>query len=164
VTYFWVQKIGVNGTKYNPEQGKGREENCYMRYYETLYIINPNLSDEENSAVITKFNSLVEKNKGVVIKVDEWGKRTLAYAIKKFNKGCYVLLNYCGQGNIIAELERGMKLDERILQYQTVKLSDSVDPEELKAELEKDTQVEETEAAEETGSQESSESETKKED
>jgi hypothetical protein len=57
-----------------------------------------------------------------------------------------------------------MKLDERILQYQTVKLSDSVDPEELKAELEKDTQVEETEAAEETGPQESSKSENKKEE
>jgi len=135
-----------------------------MRYYETLYIINPNLSDEENGEVITKFNDLVEKNKGVLIKVDEWGKRTLAYEIKKFKKGSYVLLNYCGQGSIIAELERGMKLDERILQYQTVKLSDSVDPEELKAEAEKETQVEEPGAAEETGSQESSESETKQEE
>ena len=147
-----------------PEQGKGREENYYMRYYETLYIINPNLSDEENGEVIAKFNDLVEKNKGVIVKVADWGKRTLAYEIKKFKKGNYVLLNYCGQGSIIVELERGMKLDERILQYQTVKLSDSVDPEELKAEAEKDTQVEETEAAEETVSQESSESENKQED
>ena len=135
-----------------------------MRYYETVYIINPNLSDEENSKVIEKFNDLVEKNKGVVISVDEWGKRTLAYEIKKFNKGCYVLLNYCGEGSIIAELERGMKLDERILQYQTVKLSDSVDPEELKAEAEKDKQVEEAEAAEEAGTKESSESENKQEE
>jgi small subunit ribosomal protein S6 len=135
-----------------------------MRYYETLYIINPNLSDEENSGVITKFNDLVEKNKGVVINVDEWGKRTLAYEIKKFNKGCYVLLNYCGEGSIIAELERGMKLDERILQFQTVKLNDSVDPEELKAEAEKDKQVEEVEAAEEVGTKESSESENNQEE
>ena len=135
-----------------------------MRYYETLYIINPNLSDEENNAVIAKFNDLVEKNKGVVISVDEWGKRTLAYEIKKFNKGCYVLLNYCGEGSIISELERGMKLDERILQYQTVKLSDSVDPEELKAEAEKDKQVEEAEAAEEVGTKESSESENNQEE
>ena len=135
-----------------------------MRYYETLYIINPNLSDEENNAVIAKFNDLVEKNKGVVISVDEWGKRTLAYEIKKFNKGCYVLLNYCGEGSIISELERGMKLDERILQYQTVKLSDSVDPEELKAEAEKDKQVKEAEAAEEVGTKESSESENNQEE
>jgi small subunit ribosomal protein S6 len=135
-----------------------------MRYYETLYIINPNLSDEENSKVIAKFNDLVEKNKGMVIRVDEWGKRTLAYEIKKFNKGCYVLLNYCGEGSIIAELERGMKLDERILQYQTVKLSDSVDPEELKAEAEKDKQVDEAEAAEEAGKKESGESENNQEE
>ena len=144
-----------------PERGKGRKENWYMRYYETLYIINPNLSDEENSQVIAKFNGLVEKNKGVLISVDEWGKRTLAYEIKKFNKGCYVLLNFCGQGSIISELERGMKLDERILQFQTVKLSDSVDPEELKAEAEKNTQAEEAEAAEQA--EEPSESENKQE-
>ena len=147
-----------------PEQGKGRKENYCMRYYETLYIINPNLSDEENSEVIAKFNGLVERNKGVVVSIDEWGKRTLAYEIKKFNKGCYVLLNFCGQGNIIGELERGMKLDERILQFQTVKLSDSVDPEELKAKAEKDAQVEETEAAEEAEKKEPSESENKEEE
>ena len=135
-----------------------------MRYYETIYIINPDLSDDENKAIIAKFNDLIEKQKGVIIKVDEWGSRTLAYAIKKFNKGYYVLLQYCGEGNIIAEIERNLKLDERILQYQTVKLSDDIDPEELKAKAEEEKQEEEAEAAEEPEAPEGSESENKEEE
>ena len=135
-----------------------------MRYYETLYIINPNLSDEENSEVITKFNDLVEKKKGVAVRINEWGKRTLAYSIKKFNKGFYVLLQYCGDGSIVAEVERGMKLDERILQYQTVKLSDDADPEELKAIVEKETQDKETAAAADVSSEKDTEPKDKKEE
>ncbi len=135
-----------------------------MRYYETLYLINPNLSDEEYRDIITKFNDLVEKNKGVVVKVDEWGKKTLAYVIKKFDKGYYVLLQYCGLGSIIAEIERGMQLDERILKYQTVKLSDREDPEELKAKEEaKKRASEEPEVAEEESPEDKSQSENGKE-
>ena len=52
-----------------------------MRYYETLYIINPSLAEEDYRAVVAKFTDAVEKNKGVVTKVDEWGKKTLAYDI-----------------------------------------------------------------------------------
>ena len=107
-----------------------------MRHYETLYLINPNLADEEYSDVVTKFNDLVEKNKGVIVKVDEWGKKTLAYEIKKFSKGYYVLFSYCGDPNVITILKREFKLDERILKYQTIKLSDNADPEALKQQAE----------------------------
>ena len=103
-----------------------------MRYYETLYLINPNLADEDYSDLVTKFNDLVEKNKGVIVKVDEWGKKTLDYEVKKFDKGYYVLLNYCGEPDLITVLKREFKLDERILKYQTIKLSDNADPEALK--------------------------------
>ncbi len=99
-----------------------------MRYYETLYIVNPNLADEDREDVVAKFNGLIEKNKGVVIKVDEWGKKNLAYEVKKFDKGYYVLAQYCGESQIIAELKREFKLDERVIKYQTIKLSDSADP------------------------------------
>ena len=103
-----------------------------MRYYETLYIINPNLAEEDYRAVVAKFTDAVEKNKGVVTKVDEWGKKTLAYDIKKFDKGFYVLLQYCGEAGLTAELKRELGLDDRILKYQTVKLSDNADLEKLK--------------------------------
>ncbi|MCF8130053.1 MAG: 30S ribosomal protein S6 [Deltaproteobacteria bacterium] len=105
-----------------------------MRYYETLYIINPNLADEDYRAVVAKFTDVVEKNQGVVIKVDEWGKKTLAYDIKKFDKGFYVLLQFCGEAGLTAELKREMSLDDRILKYQTIKLSDNADLEKLKPE------------------------------
>jgi len=144
-------------------RGNDRKEK-FMRYYETIYIINPDLSDDETKGVVTKFNDLIGKNKGVIIKVDEWGSRTLAYAIKKFNKGYYVLLQYCGEGNIIAEIERGLRLDERILQYQTVKLSDDINPEDLKAKADEENKDEEAEAAEEPSAQEGSESENKEEE
>ena len=105
-----------------------------MRYYETLYIINPNLADEDYRAVVAKFTDVVEKNGGVVTKVDEWGKKTLAYDIKKFDKGFYVLLQFCGEAGLTAELKRELGLDDRVLKYQTIKLSDNADLEKLKPE------------------------------
>jgi small subunit ribosomal protein S6 len=107
-----------------------------MRYYETLYIINPDLPEEEYKDVLDKFNSLIENSGGMVIKVDEWGKKTLAYDVKKFNKGYYVLLQYCGEPDVLTELKRIFKLDERILKYQTIKLSNNANPEALKAKAE----------------------------
>ena len=89
--------------------------------------------------VVSKFNNLVKKNKGVVIKVDEWGKKTLAYEVKKFGKGYYVLLQYCGGPGITAELKRDLSIDERVLKYQTIKLSDDADPEALEAKAEEGT-------------------------
>lgn len=102
-----------------------------MRYYETLYIINPNLAEEDYRAIVAKFTDVVGKNKGVVTKVDEWGKKTLAYDVKKFDKGFYVLLQYCGEAGLTAEIKREMSLDDRILKYQTIKLSDNADLEKL---------------------------------
>ena len=102
-----------------------------MRYYETIYIVNPTLSEEDYAEVLKKFNELVDKHKGVLIKVGEWGKQRMAYEVKKCDKGSFVLLNYCGESTITAEIERELKLDDRILLYQTVKLADNVDPKEL---------------------------------
>lgn len=136
-----------------------------MRYYETLYLINPNLSDEEYGEVVAKFSDLVAKKNGVLINADEWGKKTLAYAVKKFDKGFYVLIQYCGPGEIIAGIERDMRLDERILKFQTVKLSDQVDPEELKATIEKKKMAAEeatTETVEDTSEEENKSAEEDK--
>jgi small subunit ribosomal protein S6 len=102
-----------------------------MRHYETIYIINPNLSDEEYREVVEKFNALIDKQKGVVIKTQDWGKQRMAYEIKKSIYGYYVLVDFCSDQGVVAELERGLKLDDRILKYQTVKLADRADPQEL---------------------------------
>ena len=102
-----------------------------MRRYETIYIINPNLADDDYGDVIKKFSNLVENQKGIIIKVKEWGKQKLAYEIKKFDKGSYILMDYCGDAGVTAILERDLKLDDRVLKYQTVKLADKADPQEL---------------------------------
>jgi len=102
-----------------------------MRHYETIFIVDPDLSDEDYQAALAKSNEAIEKQKGVVVKVQEWGKQRLAYPIKRKEKGSYVVVNYCGDGGTSAELERLLKLDDRILKAMTVKLEESVDPEEL---------------------------------
>ncbi|MBW2203128.1 MAG: 30S ribosomal protein S6 [Deltaproteobacteria bacterium] len=138
-----------------------------MRYYETLYIINPELPDDDYRVVVTKFSDLVGKNKGVLTKVDEWGTKSLAYTVRKFNRGSYVLLQYCGEPGITAELKREMSLDtaelkremsldDRIIKYQTIKLSDNADPEALKPD--------EDEGKAETGEEEVPAKETSAED
>ena len=102
-----------------------------MKHYETIFIANPTLGDEEYRDILTKFLDSIETLKGVIIKTEEWGKQKLAYQLKKFDNGFYVLIEYCGDSGITAELERNLKLDERVLKYQTVKLADKADPEAL---------------------------------
>ena len=113
-----------------------------MRQYETLFIVNPDLPEEEYKDVLKKFNDLIEKKRGVIVKQDEWGKQRLAYLVKKFDHGSYVLLDYCGEPGMTAELERDLKLDDRVLRYQTVKLADDVDPQALIAKQEEGTKKE----------------------
>lgn len=112
-----------------------------MRHYETIYIVNPNLGEEEYREVLNRYSGLIEKNRGVMIKVEEWGIQRLAYEIKKFDKGGYVLLNYCGSPGLTADLERDLSLDDRILKFQTIKIAHDVNPQEL---LQKDKEVEHT--------------------
>jgi small subunit ribosomal protein S6 len=102
-----------------------------MRHYETIYILNPNLSDEDYHQIINKFNKLIEGHKGVIIKTQEWGKQRLAYAINKFHNGFYVLVSFCANPGVTAELERTFKIEENILKYQTIKMADNADPQEL---------------------------------
>lgn len=102
-----------------------------MRHYETIYIVNPNLSQEEYQDVLKRYSGLIEKSKGVMIKSEEWGLQRLAYEVKKFDKGSYVLFNYCGEPGITAELERDLKLDDRVLKFQTIKIAHEVNAQEL---------------------------------
>jgi small subunit ribosomal protein S6 len=108
--------------------GNDRKEKRGMRHYETIYIVSPNVSDEDYGDVVKKFRGILEKNKGIIIKVEEWGKQKLAYTIKKNDKGSYILMEYCGGPHLIGLFERDLKLDERVLKYQTVKLDDDIDP------------------------------------
>ncbi len=102
-----------------------------MKRYETIYIVNPNLDTDSIKEVITKFSEQIKKLKGYIVKVNEWGKRRLAYEVKQFDKGYYVMLDFCGLPGVVKELERGLKLDDRVLNYLTVKVDEDVDPKDL---------------------------------
>jgi len=134
-----------------------------MRHYETIFIANPNLGEEDYRDLINKFTAMIEKQKGVLVRVEEWGSQKLAYVVKKFEKGFFVLMNYCGMPGLVAEIERDLKLDDRVLKFQTVKLADSVDPQELilkekeakeKTAMQEDQSLENTEGAEQKESKE----------
>ena len=99
-----------------------------MKRYETIYIANPNLEDDSLKEVIAKFSDVIEKKRGSVVKIDDWGKRKLAYEVKRFDKGHYVLVDFLGFPEAVTELERTLKLDDRILKYLTVKIEDDVEP------------------------------------
>ena len=99
-----------------------------MKRYETIYIANPNLEDDSLKEVIAKFSDVIEKKRGSVVKIDDWGKRKLAYEVKRFDKGHYVLVDFLGLPEAVTELERTLKLDDRILKYLTVKIEDDVEP------------------------------------
>jgi small subunit ribosomal protein S6 len=139
-----------------------------MRRYETVFIVTPDSSEEELQAVADKFRGVITGMNGKVAAYDEQGKKSLAYNIKKQSKGYYVLMDYLGHADVVAELERNMRLDDRILKYLTVKLVDQVDPATVEAEKPKSKkEADKTEVAEEEAqspeAQESEEEETEEE-
>lgn len=87
--------------------------------YETLFIVNPTLVDEEITAVVDKFKSLIEAN-GTVEKVDEWGKRRLAYPINDLMEGYYALIEFTSAPAFPAELDRKFKIDDSIMRSMIV--------------------------------------------
>ena len=85
-----------------------------LNSYETLFVVNPALSEEDTKKVIDKFVAIAG-NEGTVAEVKEWGKRRLAYPINDLNEGYYVLVNFTAPATVPAELERRFKIDENIM-------------------------------------------------
>ncbi len=92
-----------------------------MREYETVFLISPNLEEEETTKIITQISGIISKEKGKMIQEDRWGKKRLAYPIEKFEEAFYVFFHYEGDSNIPLELERRFKQTEAILRFLTVK-------------------------------------------
>lgn len=106
-----------------------------MRRYETIFIALADLSSEEIDSVIERYETIITSLEGVVVKVDKWGKRKLAYPIQKRNDGNYILIEFVGEHKVLVEFERNLKYDENILRFQSVNLSDKVDMEEIEREI-----------------------------
>ena len=90
-------------------------------FYETLFVISGNLSEEDAKATETKFTDLMAAN-GTLIRVDEWGKRRLAYPIDKVGEGYYVLASFESNPDFPLELDRLLGINDAILRSMTVRL------------------------------------------
>lgn len=108
--------------------------------YETMYILRPDLSDEQVQDQIVKYQDFLSDRGAHSVEIQNRGKRRLAYPIKKFQEGTYIQMNYMADGSQIAPMERAMRLSEEVIRYLTLKL------EEVKDKLPAATQGEETAA------------------
>ena len=82
--------------------------------YEVLYILNPNLTEEETQGIVEKFKTLIEQN-GTVDEMDEWGKRKLAYEINYLSEGYYVLVKFTSGPEFPAELDRILGITDGVI-------------------------------------------------
>jgi small subunit ribosomal protein S6 len=99
-----------------------------MRKYECFIIIDADLPDDAIAGADEKIKNVVAGNGGAVLDYVPWGKKKLAYPVKKRTRGHYVLMEFAGESKLVAELERNMRLDERILKFITVMIQDRYDP------------------------------------
>jgi len=90
-------------------------------YYETMYILRPDIPEEEVDSHLKKYNEILEKSGTEVLDSQMRGKRRLAYPIAKHKEGVYVQLSHKGDGQQVAILERAMRLSEDVIRYLTVK-------------------------------------------
>ena len=94
-----------------------------MNKYESVIIINPNLDEEATKSVITKFSDLINTD-GKVEKVEEIGKKKLAYEVKKNTEGYYAVYYFEANPSLIAELERNYRITDEVIKFMTIKNED----------------------------------------
>ena len=113
-----------------------------MKRYETIFIVQIDLPTDELSSLIERYRAIVTALKGTIIKVEKWGKRKLAYEIKKQSNGFYVMIDFAGKSAIIDELERNFKIDDKVLKFMTIMKDGNVDLAKIEKEKQEEGQSE----------------------
>jgi len=90
-----------------------------------MYILHPELSEEETKQYVEKFANVITEQGGVITKMDLWGKRRLAYEVKKLKEGYYVLVLFQGEPAAAQELERIFKITESVIRYLVIRVDDT---------------------------------------
>ena len=106
-----------------------------MRRYESVWVVNGDLPDEEVKSAIDKFSKIISSQGGTVVGLEERGRRKLSYKIQGTIRGYYVLADFAGTSETVKELERNYRIDDRIIRFLTTKKSDKVNLEALQAEI-----------------------------
>ena len=96
-----------------------------MRHYEIVFIVHPDQS-EQVPAMVERYKTLVTSHGGQVHRLEDWGRRQLAYPIQKLHKAHYVLMNIECTGDVLNELEHGFKFNDAVLRHLTIKMKAAV--------------------------------------
>jgi small subunit ribosomal protein S6 len=89
--------------------------------YDVIYILDPNATTEEGAAVSAKVEQIVADTKGTILKKDDWGKRRLAYSVKKHREGHYIFYHVTVSTDAVAEITRNLRLLEKVIKFSIVK-------------------------------------------
>ena len=119
-----------------------------MRRYETIVILDPDLSEEDRLPLFARIKEIISRQNGVLIGEELWGVKKMAYDIRKKSRGYYVRFDYCGMGALVTELERFFRIDDRMLKYLTVQLDAEADVEKIQMEIAASQQTDSAEEAE----------------
>lgn len=95
-----------------------------MRKYETIFILNPDLEEEQTQSTLEKVKGIITQADGEILKIEDWGKRKLAYEVKKKSKGHYFLIHFSGTPALLSELERNFRVMDAIIKFQSVRLDE----------------------------------------
>jgi small subunit ribosomal protein S6 len=98
-----------------------------MNKYETIYIIDPDLEEAQAQAAIEKVKGIITQNNGEIIKVEDWGKRKLAYDVKKKPRGQYILTTFSGPPALLSELHRNFRVMDAVIKFQSVRLDERLE-------------------------------------
>ena len=121
-------------------------------YYETMYILRPDIAEDEVNNHIEKYNNLLEKMGGKILDSQMRGKRRLAYTIAKNREGIYVQLSHQGDGQHIEKIEKAMRLSEDVIRYMTIKQEGPLPTPKPKTKLSDTTNNKEKEQSDESSS------------
>ncbi len=132
-----------------------------MRKYETVFISDPDLQDQQRSELFERVRNIIARENGILLDFDEWGNKKLAYEIKKKLRGHYVCMTYGGTGELVTELERNLRLSDNIMKFMTILMTADITVEELEQQAKEAAKNQQArkEAAEQTKEEEETEPE-----
>jgi len=99
-----------------------------LREYETIFIVRPDSTNETLSELNAKVGDIITDNDGKLLQIENWGKRKLAYDIKKYSRGVYLYWKYLAKPELITELERNLKLQDAVIRFMSIIIDEDVDP------------------------------------
>ena len=97
-----------------------------MKDYESIFILNPTIDEAESEKINQRMQEVIANNGGEIVKVEKWGKRKLAYIVRKHRKGEYILLQYRGEAITVSELERNFKMTDSVIKYMTIRIEKDI--------------------------------------